>query len=465
MAGPNDGVTNPAAQGGPVAPQGPIPTRLLRWSMNALYGALTVVLTPYSIVRIVRDHKTRSRWKAYVKDLPERYHRRMPREGHGPCIWVHGVSVGEIKSVAQLVEAIEAAYPEIEVILSVSTDTGHRVALERYPGHRVEFYPPDLSWIVRDALDALRPDLVILVESGFWPTFIGMARERGAPVVVVNGRMSERSAGRFGLVRSLVRPILRNFSEVCVQLDVYADRFRSLGVDPAHLHVTGNMKFDNIPIQTTSRRHEGFARLLGDGGGLPLLVAGSTHPDEERTLARMKKRLEAQGHGVRLLLVPRHPARADHVEAQVRREGLEVVRRSRLDGTNAPAPETVVLLDTVGELEAAYTQADLVFVGGTLVKHGGQNMMEPASIGCPVVVGPYVSNFRGEVDMLLKADGLVLADDAADVEATLARWLRDPEEAQALGRRACEAIVASKGATDRTLDVLRPLLERIVRPD
>ena len=363
--------------------------------MNALYGALTVVLTPYSIARFVTDHKTRSRWKAYAKDLPERYHRRTPRDGRRPCVWVHGVSVGEIKSVAQLVEAIEASYPGIEIVLSVSTDTGHRVALERYPGHRVEFYPPDLSWIVEDALDALRPDLVILVESGFWPTFIGMARERGAPVVVVNGRMSERSAGRFGMVRSLVRPILANFSEVCVQLDTYGERFRALGVDPTHLHVTGNMKFDNIPIETSANRHEDFARLLGDGSGLPLVVAGSTHPDEERTLVRMKKRLGADGLPFRLLLVPRHPARADHVEAQVRREGFDVVRRSRLDGTNPPAPETVVLLDTVGELEAAYTQADLVFVGGTLVKHGGQNMMEPASIGCPVVVGPYVSNFRG----------------------------------------------------------------------
>lgn len=455
MAGPNEALTSPPGRDG-------VPTRVLRWGMNALYGALTVVLTPYSIARIAGDHKTRSRWKAYAKDLPERYHRRRPRTGNRPCVWVHGVSVGEIKSVAQLVEAIEAAYPEVEVILSVSTDTGRRVAEERYGNRRVEFYPPDLSWIVEDALDALRPDLVILVESGFWPTFISMAQERGAPVVVVNGRMSERSAGRFGMVRSLVRPILGNFSEVCVQLDTYATRFRTLGVDPAHLHVTGNMKFDNIPIQTASDRYEAFGRLLGEGGGLPLLVAGSTHPDEERTLVRMKRRLDADGLACRLLLVPRHPARADHVESQVRREGYEVIRRSALDGTNPPSPETVVLLDTVGELEAAYTQADLVFVGGTLVKHGGQNMMEPASLGCPVVVGPYVSNFRGEVDMLLKADGLVLADDAAGVEATLARWLGDPEEAQALGRCAREAIVASKGATERTFNVLRPLLEKIV---
>jgi 3-deoxy-D-manno-octulosonic-acid transferase len=441
-----------------------MPPRLLRWGMNALYGALTVVLAPYTVARFARDQKTRSRWRAYAKDLPERYHRRRPRVGDRPCIWVHGVSVGEIKSVARLLEAIEDAYPHIELVLSVSTDTGHRVARKLYPGRRIEFYPPDFSWIVEDALDALRPDLVILVESGFWPNFIGLARHRGAPVVVVNGRMSERSAGRFGLVRPLVRPILANFSEVCVQLDAYGARFSSLGVDPARLHVTGNIKFDNIPIQSTDRRHAGFAQLLGDGGGRPLLVAGSTHPDEERTLARMVKRLAADGVACRLLLVPRHPARADHVEAQVRREGFEVVRRSRLDGSRPPPPEAVVLLDTVGELEAAYTLADLVFVGGTLVRHGGQNMMEPASIGCPVVVGPHVSNFRGEVDMLLKAGGLVLAADAAEVEATLGRWLRDPAEARDVGRCAREALVASKGATERTLDVLRPLLERLVSP-
>jgi len=429
--------------------------------MNALYGALAILLLPYALVRVVVDHKTRSRWRAYAKDLPQRYDRRRPRVGAKPCVWVHGVSVGEIKSVAQLVEALEQARPDVEIVLSVSTDTGHRVARARYPGHRVEFYPPDLSWIVGDALDALDPGLIVLVESGFWPTFIAMAGDRGIPVVVVNGRMSERSARRYALVRPLVGAVLANLTHVCVQLDAYADRFRALGVAPERLHVTGNMKFDNIPIQSRGTRHDTFARLLGDGDGLPLLVAGSTHPDEERQLVRMRRRLEAAGLRFRLLLVPRHPARADHVEAQIEREGCPVVRRSRLDGSAPPPAEAVVLLDTVGELEAAYTLADLVFVGGTLVRHGGQNMMEPASLGCPVVVGPHVANFRGEVDMLLKADGLVLADDAAGVEATLERWLRHPAEAEDLGRRAREAIVASKGATERTFDVVRPLLERL----
>lgn len=429
--------------------------------MNALYGALSIVLLPYALVRILVDHKTRSRWRAYAKDLPQRYHRRRPRRGGRPCVWVHGVSVGEIKSVARLVEAVEAARPDVEVVLSVSTDTGYRVARARYPGHRVEFYPPDLSWIVGDALDALDPGLILLVESGFWPTFIAMAGDRGVPIVVVNGRMSERSAGRYGLVRPLVGAVLANLTDVCVQLEEYGERFRSLGVAEERIHVTGNMKFDNIPIQSHGVRHDVLARLLGDGGGIPLLVAGSTHPDEERQLVRMRRRLEAAGRRLRLLLVPRHPARADHVEAQVQREGYPVARRSRLDPASPPPPEAVVLLDTVGELEAAYTLADLVFVGGTLVRHGGQNMMEPASLGCPVVVGPHVANFQGEVDMLLRADGIVLADDAAAVEATLARWLEHPEDARDLGRRAREAIVASKGATERTFDVVRPLLARI----
>jgi 3-deoxy-D-manno-octulosonic-acid transferase len=441
---------------------GAVPPRLRRWCMNAFYGALTVVLLPYALARIFVDHKTRSRWWAYARDLPARYSRRRPRPGTKPCLWVHGVSVGEVKSVAQLVEAVTRAYPDLELIVSVSTDTGRRVALARYPGHRVEFYPPDLSWIVDDALDALAPDLIVLAESGFWPTFICAAANRGIPVVVVNGKMSERSAGRYAWVRALVRPILANLREVCVQLEGYGARFQSLGVDPARIHVTGNMKLDNIPIQTEDPRHEGLARLLGDGGDLPLLVAGSTHPGEERALARIRRRLTAKGLPFRLLLVPRHPARADNAEAQVRKEGLSVVRRSRLDGSSTPPPDTVVLLDTVGELEAAYTLADLVFVGGTLVRHGGQNMMEPASLGCPVVLGPSIENFRGEVDLLLKADGLVLERDADGVERTIERWLRNPEEAEALGQRARDAIVASKGATERTFEVLRPLLDEVM---
>ncbi len=438
-----------------------LPTRLMQWGMDAVYGGLIVALPLYALTRVVVDAKTRSRWGAYVKDMPARFGKRAARAGRRPCIWVHGVSVGEVKAAARLIEVIEESVPGVEVIISVTTDTGNRVARKRYPHHRVEFYPPDLSWIVADALDALRPDLMILVESEFWPNFLIAAHDRDLPVALVNGRMSPRSANRFRMFSPIARPLLQSLESVCVQLPVYAARFAALGVDADRIHVTGNMKFDNIPIKQEGARRERFAKLMGAGDGVPVIVAGSTHPGEERAIAGIAQRFAQSGVEARFIIAPRHPPRADGVEAEIRRMGLDVVRRKKLDGREPPPKGAIVLLDTVGELELAYGLADAVFVGGTLVRHGGQNMMEPASLGRAVVVGPHIENFRGEVDMLLDADGLVLAQDAEGVEAILREWIVDPATAAACGARAQKVIDDSKGATDLTLDVLRPLLEKV----
>ena len=440
-----------------------MPLRVVRWGFDALYSCLIAIGPLYATLRVVRDGKARSRWRAYLADVATRFGPRLPRASRRPCVWVHGVSVGEVKAAARLVEEIEALVPEVEVIITVTTDTGHRVATKRYPGHRVEFYPPDMSWVVEDALDALRPDLMILVESEFWPNFLFSARARGIPVALVNGKMSERSARRFGALAPFTGRLLDCIQTLCVQMPLHEERFRRLGVPADRIHVTGNMKFDNIPIKQESIRDNEFTRILGADEGIPIVVAGSTHPTEERTLGAIYRRLVADGLALRLVIAPRHPARADTVEAELRRDGARVRRRSRMGPTDRPAPGEILLLDTVGELERVYARADAVFVGGSLVPHGGQNMMEPASLGRPVVVGPKCHNFRGEVEMLLHADGLVVARDAAAVEATLRRWLLDPAAAGALGARARAAIERSKGATERTLEHIRPLLHRLAQ--
>ncbi|MDJ0521618.1 MAG: 3-deoxy-D-manno-octulosonic acid transferase [Planctomycetota bacterium] len=448
----------------PARRRGALPLRVVHWSFDALYAGLVSAMPLYAAGRAAGDPKARSRWAAYARDISARFGRRQARTSNGPCVWVHGVSVGEVKAAARLVTEIERSVPGVEVVISVTTDTGFRVARKRYPGHRVEFYPPDLSWIVLDSLDAIRPDLMILVESEFWPNFLFAARDRGIPVALVNGKMSKRSAKRFGALPAVTRRLLDCIEILCVQLPLHEERFRALGVPAERIHVTGNMKFDNIPIKQDQVRDDEFVRLLGADDGLPIVVAGSTHPNEERTLARISRRLTESGMKHRLVVAPRHPARADTVEADMRREGGDVVRRSRMGAEGRPSDGQIVLLDTVGELERVYARADVVFVGGSLVRHGGQNMMEPASLGKPVVVGRYVHNFRGEVEMLKHVDGIVVERDAEGVEATLRSWLADPASASEIGHRARDVIERSKGATSRTLEKLRPLLERVARP-
>ncbi len=427
---------------------------------------MAVGLAPWAAVKAALDHKARARWLAYLRDVPTRFGPRSPRASTGPCVWVHGVSVGEVKSAARLVESITSMIPGIEVIVSATTDTGFRVARDRYPGRRVEFYPPDVSWIVARALDRMRPDLIVLVESEFWPNFLSAVAERGIPVALVNGRMSARSASRFRRVVPLARMIERALTSVCAQLPVYADRFRSLGIDDTRIHVTGNLKFDNVPLVEHPGRSDEYARLLGrtgDAASTPLLVAGSTHPGEERALGHVIRRLRAAGRPLAAVVAPRHPARADAAEHDLRRAGLDVVRRSRLTPESPPAPSTIVLLDSVGELEAVYSLADVVFVGGSLIRHGGQSMMEPASLAKPVIVGPHTFNFRGEVDLLVSARGIAVVAGEPELEATLAHWLARPAEAAEIGERGRAAILASKGATARTVEVLRPLLERLAQ--
>jgi 3-deoxy-D-manno-octulosonic-acid transferase len=439
----------------------PRDARWLHRSIDAGYLSLLVLAAPWAAARMATDAKARSRWRAYLRDLAARFGRRRRRGGDAPCAWVHGVSVGEIKAAARLVESIEREVPGVEVVVSATTDTGYRVARERFPGRRVDFYPPDVSGVVESALDRLRPDLVVLVESEFWPNFLTSTAERGIPVVLVNGKMSERSAARFRRTGPLGRRLLASLDCLCVQLPAYADRFRALGVASERIRVTGNLKLDNIPIGADRARTDHYASLLGLGDGRPLWVAGSTHPPEERAVGRVLRRLRADAGPLRLVVAPRHPSRADAVEADLRREGLAVVRRSAVLPGRPPSPDDVVLLDTVGELEALYALADVVFVGGSLVPHGGQNMMEPASLGKPVVVGPHTSNFRGEVDLLLGAGGLVQADDEDALRATLVGWLRDPGSAAEVGRRGREAILSGKGATERTVEAVRPWLARL----
>ena len=246
-----------------------------------------------------------------------------------------------MKAAARLVESVEAMVPGVEVVITVTTDTGHRVARERYPGRRVEFYPPDLSWIVRDALDRLRPDLVVLVESELWPNFLAAVAERGIPVALVNGRISARSASRFRAAGPLARPLMEALSSVCVQLPVYAERFRALGIPDDRIAVTGNLKLDNVPLLADRGRAEGFARLLGvegrAAGGRPLLVAGSTHKTEERAVGRLLWRLRDEG---------RHLARLDHPTI------LKVHDLVVLDGRVALVTEYVAGEDLEGCLRA-----------------------------------------------------------------------------------------------------------------
>ncbi|MFM8272926.1 MAG: 3-deoxy-D-manno-octulosonic acid transferase, partial [Gemmata sp.] len=321
--------------------------------------------------------------------------------------------------------------------------------------------PLDFTWAVAAALDAVRPALVVLTESELWPNFLAAAGARRVPVAVVNARLSPRSYSRLRRVAALARRVLfRHIARFAVQDEEYTQRLRQLGVPAAKLVTTGSIKYDGA-----AARDEQKTRALGAALGLrpfppsPLiLLAGSTHAPEESIVLGAFASLRARFPHLRLVLVPRHPDRFEEVARLLEASRLPFVRRARMTGPLAEAP-AVVLLDTVGELGAAWGLADVGFTGGSLDGvRGGQSMIEPAGYGVPCVFGPHVWNFKSAARRLVEAGGAFMVKDAAGLETALARLLADAELRARTGAAARGLVQRQQGATARTLDVLDSLI-------
>lgn len=419
----------------------------------AYYGAL-LLAAPFLLWKVAQP-----RGRRHLAGLRERLGECPPRRTDRPCIWIHGVSVGEIRAAAPLVEALERELPDHEVVLSTTTGTGQEVARRSYAGRRVFYYPIDLSWSVRRVLDAIRPDLVILVELEIWPNFLGEVYRRRIPVALVNGRITARSFRRYRYVRELLFDPLDKVGRFCVQTETYAERFRRLGIPARQIYVTGSMKYDQLPSEGSDR--PATRRDMGVGLDETVLIGGSTHPGEERALLESYRELRRELPDLRLILVPRHTERAAELERVVGELAPGAARRTErlAAGAREPLPPGCVLLvDTIGELGRLYSAADVVFVGGSLIPHGGQNMLEPVVLGKPTLFGPSWENFREPVERLLAVDGAREVADGPELTRVLRELLTERSAARAMGTRGREALLGARGATRRTVDVIKAYL-------
>jgi 3-deoxy-D-manno-octulosonic-acid transferase len=425
--------------------------------LDVLYLFALLVLSPWLVWRAAATGRYRRDLAAKVLGRV-----RVPNPGRNPVAWFHAVSVGEVNLLGTLVPAFRKRHPDWLVVLSSTTDTGLAEARRRFPDLPVIAWPLDFSWAVASALAAVDPALVVLTESELWPTFLHAAGRRGVPVAVVNARLSPRSYRRLLRVGGTARRLmLGKVARFAVQEDEYADRLRRLGVPAARLTVTGSVKYDGA---LRTRDTDATARLRTTLGlaatptGSLVLLAGSTHSPEEAIILRVFARLRGRFPHLRLILVPRHPDRFDEVARLVEQSGLPAARRSRVTAPLAEAP-AVVLLDTVGELGAAWGLADVGFTGGSLDgRRGGQSMIEPAGYGVPAVFGPHVWNFKDAAKRLVEVGGAVMVADEAGLEAALARLLADAHLRGKTGAAARELVRRQQGATDRTLAVLDDLI-------
>jgi 3-deoxy-D-manno-octulosonic-acid transferase len=375
-------------------------------------------------------------------------------------IWLHGVSVGEAQLLAVLAEELrrqaEAAETPLDCVISSSTTTGLEVAAKRFGADHAFPCPLDFTWAVDRVLDRVRPDVVVLGELELWPNLVARVRRRSIPIIIANGRMSEKSAAGYARISLLVRRTLESISLVVARSQADADRFTALGAP--HVTVTGSMKFDGVKGDRHAPEVEQLRRLAGFAADDLVFLAGSTQDPEERLAAETFLALRDRHRRLRLVVVPRHVERSAEIAAML--DGLKIAWSARsglTDATPLPAGHAL-LVDTTGELGCWWGTAAIAFVGGSLDgKRGGQNMLEPAAYGAAVSFGPHTRNFRDEVCRLLDADAAMVVADGSALTAFVLRCLQDPAWADRLGGNASRFVASQRGAVAATA---RMILDR-----
>ncbi len=419
--------------------------------LDVAYLVGGLLASPYVLFRLATSRRWRVGLRQRLGGVPR-------RDGDNPCVWIHAVSVGEANAVRNLVELLDREHPDWDVRISTTTNTGQRVARNLYGAQRCLIFPLDLSWFVRRTFRRIRPDIVVLVELELWPNFLRVASARNVPIVVVNGRMRERTVRRYRLLRPLFAPIFDTDTGgwFGVQNETYLERFKRTGAVEERVLVTGNMKYDSVPDNVNREHAAEVLSALSLSETDRLWVAGCTWPGEEEICLHIHRRLLDADPDLRLVIAPRHIERADDVERTILREGFACIRRTA--GSENAGPKAVRLLDTVGELQCIYAAALFAFIGKSLAVGGGHNVLEPAALGCVPLFGPLMSNFESEAALLLEADAGIRVNDENELEEKVESLLEHEEERVARAGR-CRAVLQQKrGAGRRNLE----LIERVI---
>jgi 3-deoxy-D-manno-octulosonic-acid transferase len=401
----------------------------------ALYAGLLIALPWYAV-----------RFRKYFPTLKDRLgFPAIPRLQRS--VWIHAVSVGEVRAVQKLIEKLRPSHPGQSFVISTITPAGQELA-RSVPGlaDHVIYFPLDLPGALRRTLDLVNPELVLIAETEIWPNFLRECRKRGIRVVMVNGRISDRSFPRYLMGRRWLKRVLDDYTLLGMQTETDRERIESIGADGRKVTVFGNLKYDTS--QAGQVLPPDFSELLAQ---LPLLwIAASTMPDEEAQILTAFVQLRAQHPGLKLLIAPRHPNRFGAVEQLIRTMGFSCGLRSRIQ-----VRADVLLLDTIGELASVFKYASVVFMGGTLVPRGGHNILEPAAFAKPIVFGPHMENFREIRSQFLEADAAVEVNNLAELVDAVDHLLSDIPAATALGERALRVVEQNTGATERVLAYLR----------
>jgi 3-deoxy-D-manno-octulosonic-acid transferase len=423
-------------------------------SMYVFYSLLlacaALLSLPWWTVQMLRLGKYRSGLAERLGLVPARLNDAQPGS-----IWVHAVSVGEVLAVSQLVNDLLRQHPDRQVVVSTTTATGQNLARQRFGANRVFYMPLDFGFAVRRYLNVLKPQLIVIAETEFWPNLLHLARKRQTSLAIVNARISDRSFPRYKRFKWFFGRVLSEADLFLAQTAEDAQRLRDIGALTERVRVSGNLKFDIRP-NAQPELITGLRAAIGKDS--PVIVCGSTAEGEEEPLLEAFKAVQQQFPAALMILAPRHPERFERVAGLISAQGFVLLRRTQWQPPQL-IRSGVFLLDSVGELAAVYELADIAFVGGSLVPTGGHNILEPAQYGAAILVGPHTFNFR-EIVSLFEQDGAVKAVTREALPAQFISLLEHTEERQRMGRLAKELFARHAGATRRTLEALEPLLRQ-----
>lgn len=430
--------------------------------MYILYNILIVIVfilyvVPYYTIRLFKEQGFKERFKQSLGFYPEE---ELDKVAGKNCVWIHGASVGEIVATSPLVRQIKKEMPDTPVLVSAFTVGGYNMAKQIIPeADCIIFFPLDLPILASNMVRRIKPMVFMPVETELWPNFLREISARSIPVMMVNGRISEKSVKTYGYLFGIWKDILNTVSRFCMQSTIDAEYIISLGAEKEKVFVTGNTKFDQTYAEVTPDDLVKYRTELGVFDAYPLIVAGSTHPGEEEVLFAAFKEIRVKYPDARLLLAPRKVARAGEIEKMANGFGFECTYRSKmLEDEAARVSRPVVLLDTLGELGRIYALGDVVYVGGSFSGTGGHNVLEPAAHAKPIIVGPSMQNFKDSYALLSKVGGCKMVNTKEELAAEVINILDHPELKAAMCAASIQVINDNRGADKKTIAYLKDLL-------
>jgi len=431
----------------------------MKYIIDLAYLLAALAFSPKAVYRMLRHKRYRAGWS-------ERLGKICRKQPANKCIWIHAVSVGEINAAKTIIEQLQHQFTNYEIALSTTTDTGFARAKQLYKDTLSVFYfPLDFSFTMKRAFKNINPNICLLMELEVWPNLLAIAKELNIPVVVVNGRISDKSFPKYKLIKSITKKIFQKTTLILAQTDEYAKRFKALGAPPKNVYVTGSLKYDTAQIADKIEGADVLDEKLNIRKNQRLWVAGATGNDEEVLLLRIYMKLIAQERfsSLRLAIIPRKPERFDEVAQLISQFGLPIIRYSQVKDNPTPPKtdsRTVILGDTMGDLRKFYSLATVIFVGRSLVPMGGSDMAEAAALGKCTIFGLHTFNFKQTVDDLLKDNGAIRVKNENELLEIIQKCLTEPDYAKQIARHGQNVIRKNQGATQRTIDQIKILLTK-----